>query len=122
QTAKLANQLIVAITIGAVAEAFKLAESAGCDAGKLRQALMGGFADSKILQVHGQRMVEQSYTPGARATTQLKDLQQAQDLAQQSNLKLPLNETSLNQWQGMVDAGLGNLDQAGILAWVERNN
>jgi 2-hydroxy-3-oxopropionate reductase len=122
QTAKLANQLIVGITIGAVAEAFKLAESAGCDAKKLRTALMGGFADSKILQIHGQRMVEENYTPGAHATTQLKDLQQAQLLAEQSEIKLPLNQACLSQWQAMVDAGLGHLDQAGILAWVDRNN
>jgi 3-hydroxyisobutyrate dehydrogenase-like beta-hydroxyacid dehydrogenase len=122
QLAKAANQMIVGATLNIVAEALFLAQQNGADPAKVRDALSGGFADSKILQVHGQRMVEQSYTPGARATTQLKDLQQAQDLAQQSNLKLPLNETSLNQWQGMVDAGLGNLDQAGILAWVERNN
>jgi 2-hydroxy-3-oxopropionate reductase len=67
-------------------------------------------------------MVEENYTPGARATTQLKDLQQAQDLADQSKLKLPLNQTCLSQWQAMVNAGLGDLDQAGVLAWVEQHN
>ena len=122
QLAKAANQMIVGATLNIVAEALFLAQQNGADPAKVKDALSGGFADSKTLQVHGQRMVEQSYTPGARATTQLKDLQQAQDLAHQSNLKLPLNETCLSQWQSMVNAGLGDLDQAGILAWVERNN
>ena len=122
QLAKTANQMIVGATLNIVAEALFLAQKNGADPAKVRQALGGGFADSKILQVHGQRMVEENYRPGARATTQLKDLQQAQDLAQQNHLQLPLNQTCLSQWQAMVDAGLGDLDQAGILAWVEQNN
>ncbi|MDC9720030.1 MAG: NAD(P)-dependent oxidoreductase [Gammaproteobacteria bacterium] len=122
QLAKTANQMIVGATLNIVAEALCLAQQNGANPAKVRDALSGGFADSKILQIHGQRMIEQNYTPGARATTQLKDLQQAHLLAAQSELQLPLNQTCLNQWQGMVDAGLGNLDQAGILAWVERNN
>ena len=122
QLAKTANQMIVGATLNIVAEALFLAQKNGADPAKVRQALGGGFADSKILQIHGQRMVEENYTPGARATTQLKDLQQAQDLAGQNHLQLPLNQTCLNQWQAMVDAGLGDLDQAGILAWVEQNN
>ena len=122
QLAKTADQMIVGATLNIVAEALFLAQKNGADPAKVRQALGGGFADSKILQVHGQRMVEENYRPGARATTQLKDLQQAQDLAQQNHLQLPLNQTCLSQWQAMVDAGLGDLDQAGILAWVEQNN
>ena len=122
QLAKHANQMIVGATLNIVAEALFLAQKNGADPAKVAQALAGGFADSKILQVHGQRMVEQNYTPGARATTQLKDLQQAHALASQSQLALPLNQASLSQWQAMVDAGLGHLDQAGILAWVARNN
>lgn len=122
QLAKSANQMIVGTTLNIVAEALFLAQKNGADPAKVVQALTGGFADSKILQVHGKRMVEQNYTPGARATTQLKDLQQAQDLATLNKLTLPLNQASLSQWQGMVDAGLGHLDQAGILAWVEHNN
>jgi 2-hydroxy-3-oxopropionate reductase len=122
QLAKAANQMIVGATLNIVAEALFLAQKNGADPAKVREALGGGFADSKILQVHGQRMVEQNYAPGARATTQLKDLQQAQLLAAQSEITLPLNQACLSQWQAMVDAGLGHLDQAGILAWVERNN
>ena len=71
QTAKLANQLIVGITIGAVAEAFKIAESGGCDPAVLRQALRGGFADSRILELHGERMVTGNYEPGGKSSTQL---------------------------------------------------
>lgn len=82
QTAKLANQLIVAITIGAVAEAFKLAESAGCNSDKLRSALMGGFADSKILNLHGERMVKRDFEPGGRSWSQLKDIKNALALAE----------------------------------------
>jgi len=122
QLAKTANQMIVGATLNSVAEALFLAQKNGADPAKVKQALGGGFADSKILQIHGQRMVEENYTPGARATTQLKDLQQAQDLAEQSQLTLPLNNTCLSQWQAMVDVGLGDLDQAGILAWVKQNN
>ena len=122
QLAKTANQMIVGATLNIVAEALFLAQKNGADPAKVRAALGGGFADSKILQIHGQRMVDQDFTPGARATTQLKDLQQAQDLAAQSQLQLPLNNTSLSQWQAMVDADLGSLDQAGIMAWVTLNN
>ena len=122
QLAKTANQMIVGATLNIVAEALFLAQKNGADPTKVRAALEGGFADSKILQIHGQRMLEENYTPGARATTQLKDLQQAQDLAAQSQLELPLNNTCLSQWQAMVNAGLGGLDQAGIMAWVALNN
>ena len=74
QSAKLANQLIVAITIGAVAEAFQLAERAGCDLAVLQKALQGGFADSRILIQHGERMVKSDYEPGGRCRSQLKDI------------------------------------------------
>ncbi len=122
QLAKAANQMIVGATLNIVSEALYLAQQNGADPAKVKQALTGGFADSKILQVHGQRMLDRDFTPGAKATTQLKDLQQAHDLAKQSQLNLPLNEACLKQWQAMVDAQLGHLDQAGILAWVEKNN
>ncbi len=74
QVAKLANQLIVAQTIDAVAQALRLAELSGVDAGKVREALLGGFAESRILQLHGDRMVRRDFTPGGRAALQLKDV------------------------------------------------
>ena len=122
QIAKTANQMIVGVSVGIVAEALYLAEQAGADPAKVREALTGGFADSKILQLHGQRMVERVFEPGARATTQLKDMSQAQLLAQQLGLQLPVLDRNSAQWQAMVDAGLGELDQAGYWAWVEELN
>jgi len=122
QIAKTANQMIVGTTVGIVAEALHLAQQAGADPTHVRDALSGGFADSKILQIHGQRMLDHCFTPGARATTQLKDMQQASLLASQQGISLPLLERSTEQWQAMVDAGQGELDQAGYLAWVEALN
>ncbi|MDP6167076.1 MAG: NAD-binding protein, partial [Gammaproteobacteria bacterium] len=122
QIAKTANQMIVGTSVGIVAEALFLAQQAGAEPAKVRAALTGGFADSKILQIHGQRMVEQAFTPGARATTQLKDMQQASALARQSGVDLPLLTRSTEQWQAMVDAGQGDLDQAGYLAWIAQLN
>ena len=122
QLAKTANQMIVVTTVGIVAEALFLAQQAGAEPERVRAALMGGFADSKILQIHGQRMIDEAFSPGARATTQLKDMQQASSLAQQQEVDLPLLSRSTAQWQAMVEAGQGELDQAGYLAWVKKLN
>ncbi len=122
QLAKTANQMIVGTTVGIVAEALFLAQQAGAEPERVRAALMGGFADSKILQIHGQRMIDEAFSPGARATTQLKDMQQASSLAQQQEVNLPLLSRSTAQWQAMVEAGQGELDQAGYLAWVKNLN
>ena len=122
QIAKTANQMIVGVSVGIVAEALYLAEQAGADPAKVREALTGGFADSKILQLHGQRMVDRTFEPGARATTQLKDMQQAQLLAEQLDVELPVLDRTSEQWQAMVDAGQGDLDQAGYWAWVDKLN
>lgn len=121
QTAKLANQLIVAITIGAVAEAFKLAESAGCDSGKLRSALMGGFADSKILDLHGERMVSRNFEPGGRSWSQLKDIKNALSLADNSKLDLPLANCINNGFSSLVDDyGGSDLDHSAYYLWLEK--
>ena len=122
QLAKTANQMIVGTTVGIVAEALFLAQQAGAEPERVRAALMGGFADSKILQIHGQRMIDEAFSPGARATTQLKDMQQASTLAQQQKVDLPLLNRSTAQWQAMVEAGQGELDQAGYLVWVKKLN
>lgn len=122
QIAKTANQMIVGVSVGIVAEALYLAEQAGADPAMVREALAGGFADSKILQIHGQRMVDRTFEPGARATTQLKDMQQAQLLAAQLDIQLPMLNRNSEQWQAMVDSGQGELDQAGYWAWVDKLN
>lgn len=121
QSAKLANQLIVAITIGAVAEAFKLAESAGCDAGVLREALRGGFADSRILELHGERMVKRDWEPGGRSKSQLKDIVNAQEVAKEGNLDLPLANCIEAGFQNFCDEYDGaELDHSAYYLWLER--
>src|SRR5690606_3515828 len=87
---KLANQQIVAITIGAVAEAMMLVSAGGADRAKFRDAIRGGFAESRILDLHGQRMVSRDFTPGGPSRLQLKDLDAVADLAASEGLTLPL--------------------------------
>src|SRR5881296_2469511 len=94
-TMKIVNQLIVGLTIEAVAEALTLAEKVGLDPHLVQKALAGGFADSKILQVHGSRMIARSYVPGGRARTQLKDLNLAKQLAVRVSVRLPHLDSAL---------------------------
>lgn len=81
QLAKLANQIIAGVTIGAVAEALLLVQRGGADPAKVREALRGGFAESRILELHGQRMIERNFEAKGRSTTHLKDLENALDAA-----------------------------------------
>ncbi|PWQ93969.1 NAD(P)-dependent oxidoreductase [Leucothrix arctica] len=119
QTAKLANQLIVAITIGAVSEAFKLADSAGCDIAVLQQALQGGFADSRILELHGKRMVERDYEPGGRCQSQLKDLNNAMALSAKNKLSLPLASSVQASFKNLVEEhDGGELDHSAYYLWL----
>lgn len=113
-TAKVINQLIVGLTIEAVAEALVLAEASGIDPALLRQALAGGFADSKILQIHGARMAARSYLPGGRVTTQLKDLRLAQALATSAGLRLPQLADTLARYERLVAHGDGALDHSAL--------
>ena len=119
QVAKLANQLIVGVTIGAVAEAMALAQHAGVDKAKLRQALMGGFAQSRILEVHGQRMVDGVFKPGARATTQRKDLSQGAALAQSLDLALPFLDLCGERFDELIAQGHGAVDHSGLFKLYE---
>ncbi len=119
QTAKLANQLIVAITIGAVAEAFRLAEAGGCNPAALRDALQGGFADSRILDLHGRRMVTGDFTPGGRSAAQLKDLDNALVLANSNDLNLPLSQTITAGFRDFVqNHNGGEKDHAAYYEWL----
>lgn len=113
-TAKLINQLIVGLTIEAVAEALTLAEKSGLDPQLLQQALQGGFADSKILQIHGSRMINRAYAPGGKATTQLKDLRLAQELAHSASLRLPHLESAVARYEKLVTQGDGELDHSAL--------
>lgn len=119
QVAKTANQIIVALTIGAVAEALTLAKRAGVDPAKVREALDGGFASSRILELHGKRMVADDFTPGGRAKTQLKDMVQAMYLAAELGLALPATELSRDLYTRMVEAGWGDLDHSGLIKVIE---
>jgi 3-hydroxyisobutyrate dehydrogenase-like beta-hydroxyacid dehydrogenase len=121
-TVKVINQLIVGLTIETVAEALTLAEKSGVDPRIVQQALKGGFADSKILQLHGTRMVNRSYEPGAKATIQLKDLRLAKALAAAANVKLPHLASTMKLFERLIDQGDGDLDHSAIhkLLWEKR--
>ena len=115
QVAKLANQLIVAQTIDAVAQALRMGELAGLDSGLLRRALMGGFAESRILDVLGDRMARRDFSPGGKASWQLKDLRLARELADSVGFESETMRNSLAQWETLVDQmGLGELDHSGF--------
>lgn len=118
-TTKIINQLVVGLTIEAVAEALTLAEKSGLDPQLLQQALQGGFADSKILQIHGSRMINRAYVPGGKVTTQLKDLRLGQELAHATSVHLPHLESTITRYQELVAQGDGELDHSALhkLLW-----
>ncbi len=122
QLAKCANQAIVGITIGAVAEALLLAAQGGADPAAVREALLGGFASSRILELHGQRMIDRHFMPGGTARVQLKDLQTILDTASAEQLQLPLTQQAFAQYQQLVAGGLENLDHSGLLLQLEALN
>ena len=120
QVTKLANQLIVAQTIDAVAQALRLAELSGVDPALVRKALLGGFAESRILDLHGDRMVRRAFEPGGRATLQLKDVRLMCQLADSVGLDSPTMRNSLAQWEKFVhEKGLGDLDHSGLFRLYE---
>ncbi|MCB1750100.1 MAG: NAD(P)-dependent oxidoreductase [Gammaproteobacteria bacterium] len=122
QVAKAANQIIVGLNIGAVAEALALAESAGVDPARVRQALLGGFAASRILEVHGQRMIDGNFTPGGKVTTQHKDLRQALDLAAGLGLSLPATRLNMGLYQTLIDSGDGALDHSALIRLFRKSD
>ena len=119
QIAKAANQMIVGLNIGAVAEALTLAKKAGADLALVRQAIQGGFADSKILDVHGQRMIDDSFIAGAHSTTQRKDMDESIELAQSLGLNLPATTLNRDLYDQMIEAGHGNLDHAALIKAID---
>jgi len=122
QLAKLANQMIVGITIGAVAEALLLCEKGGADPAKVKEAITGGFADSRILQVHGQRMVERDFAPRGRMTVQLKDMRNALETAASLGFIAPITALLEQLYAEGVEHGYADLDQAGLFAELARRN
>ena len=120
QVTKLANQLIVAQTIDAVAQALRLAELSGVDSALVRKALLGGFAESRILDLHGDRMVKRAFEPGGRATLQLKDVRLMCELADSVGLDSPTLKNSRAQWEKFVhEKGFGDLDHSGLFRLYE---
>ncbi len=122
QLAKLANQLIVGNTIATVAEALILAEAGGADPAAVRDALMGGFADSKILQEHGRRMLERRFVPGGPSKYQLKDMRTVTGLADSLGLDLPMAALAETLFRDMVDHGGGETDHSGLFLELNRRN
>jgi 2-hydroxy-3-oxopropionate reductase len=114
QVAKACNQILVAQTMNAVAEAFLLAQSSHVDAAKVREALLGGFAYSKILEVHGQRMLDSSYQPGFKACLHAKDLRIASESAKATGCSLPGADLVAAYMNTLVEQGDGDLDSAAI--------
>jgi 3-hydroxyisobutyrate dehydrogenase-like beta-hydroxyacid dehydrogenase len=120
QLTKLANQMIVGITIGAVAEALLLAQRGGADPAKVRQALRGGFAESRILEVHGQRMVDGDFAKRGSLAIQLKDLRNALHTASGLGFDAPITQHLTDLFAQAADHGFANLDQSGLFKELER--
>jgi 2-hydroxy-3-oxopropionate reductase len=119
QTTKVANQIIVALTIEAVGEALLLAAKAGADPAKVRQALMGGFASSRILEVHGDRMVKRTFEPGFRIELHQKDLNLALTTARQIGLSLPNTATAQELFNSCAAHGGAKWDHSGMVKALE---
>jgi len=121
QVTKLANQLIVAQTIDAVAQALRLAELAGVDSAKVREALLGGFAESRILNLHGDRMVRRDFKPGGRSALQLKDVRLICELAESLGFQSPTLDNCRAQWERFVnEEGHGEVDHSGLFMLYEK--
>jgi 2-hydroxy-3-oxopropionate reductase len=114
QVAKACNQLIVLGSIELVAEALTLAEESGIDPGRLREALLGGFAASRILDLHGARMLRDDYEPGGRAAYHLKDIAIVAELKAASGVPTPAFDAAARQLERLVAAGGGDLDHAAL--------
>ena len=122
QLAKLANQMIVGITIGAVAEALLFAAKGGADMAKVREAISGGFADSRILQLHGQRMVERDFAARGRMAVQLKDMRNALATAHETGFDAPITALFEALYAQSVEHGLGELDHSGLFVELASRN
>ena len=120
QVAKLANQAIVGITIGAVSEALILAEAAGADPRAVREAIKNGFAGSPILENHGKRILENNFKPGGKCSAQLKDMNNIIETAKTYNVQLPLSEKIEKLYKLIVKEGKSNLDHSALYLLIKR--
>ena len=122
QISKLANQIIVGVTIGAVAEAITLCEKSGTNPSKMIKALSGGWADSKILQTHGKRMIDKDFTPKGKTTTQLKDMTNIVDAGKAVETHLPISSLVKEMYKDLVTDGHGNTDHSSLYNAIEKIN
>ena len=116
QVTKICNQIVVALTIQAVAEALTLARKSGVDAAKVREALLGGFAQSRILDLHGQRILDGNFKPGFRIHLHRKDLRLALEAGREQAVPLPATANVAELMNAMIAQGLGDLDHSGLAA------
>ena len=122
QISKLANQIIVGVTIGAVAEAVTLCEKSGTNPNKMIEALSGGWADSKILQTHGKRMIDKDFTPKGKTTTQLKDMTNIINAGKAVETYLPISSLIKEMYNDLVADGHGNTDHSSLYNAIEKIN
>lgn len=121
QIAKLCNQLIVGGTLNIVAEALLLAQAGGADPTAVRAAIRGGFAESRILEVHGQRMLERNFMPGGQVKSQFKDLENVLIAAANAGLRLPVTELVTENYQSILQQS-PQADQSAVLLALEQTN
>ncbi len=122
QVSKLANQIVVGVTIGAVAEAITLCEKAGANPNKLIKAISGGWADSKILQTHGKRMIKKDFSPKGKTSTHYKDMKNILECANLNNIHLPISNLVKEMYKNLIDNGHGNTDHSSLYMEIERIN
>ena len=122
QISKLANQIIVGVTIGAVAEAITLCEKSGTNPSKMIEALSGGWADSKILQTHGKRMIDKDFTPKGKTTTQLKDMTNIVNAGKAVETHLPISSLIKEMYKDLVADGHGNTDHSSLYNEINKIN
>ena len=120
QVSKLCNQIIVGVTIGAVAEAIILCEKNGADPKKFIKAVSGGFADGKILQNHGQRMIDKDFMARGKNITHLKDMNNILECASQKGVRLPISEIIQNMFKSLCDSGLENDDHCSLYKEISK--
>jgi 2-hydroxy-3-oxopropionate reductase len=120
QVCKVANQIVVALNIEAAAEALLLASAAGADPARVRQALLGGFAASRVLEVHGERMIKRTFNPGFRINLHRKDLRLAQEAGKTLGVELPNTNSAAKLMDEMIAAGEGDRDHSALVRPLER--
>jgi 2-hydroxy-3-oxopropionate reductase len=120
QTCKVANQIVVALTIEAVGEALLFASKAGADPAKVRAALLGGFAQSRILELHGERMIKRTFQPGFRVRLHQKDLNLALESARKMGLSLPNTAMAQELFNSIAAAGGSELDHSALVMALEK--